>query len=589
MKDTKVRAIMIASAVIMLLIISISVILYVTTDVFKSSETLFMKYISQNFNNISEVLDISEEEKDIDLLQNNDYSDNLNLVLKYLEKQDDQEEVYTLEEEGVIENSKEKSYRNIKMAYNDNELSRIELLRENEMYGLRLANLVQQFVSIKNENMKYFISSIGYDGEYFEDKLKKVNVSGLLNFSDKEIETITNTYMKAIFAGIDKKSFSSNSNTVITLNNGESIKTNAYSLKITKNEFDKMYERILNQLAQDDIILTKIGEIDSRIREAGIILPEGETLKDRFVSKIQEISSGLEYKGEDTRIITITVYETKGITVRTELKIDTAEYGYVLDTTNSALILKASTLTETGEDVKTYSLTRTSGEEGTTRNFTYEDTNNTSLEMNLNIIKSENQIQVNGDLNLSNDKVASLNIEASSNINISSGNTSEISFNDNNNIILNNYEKDEFFSILDNLKNRFITSIEETQSKVNTKMLNNILVWIDGMEKKKAQDEQDKIESQKQTFNNQFILYAGENLSYEHVLKLMELVQENMSDIHLVSGTEIIIDIKERSKDEEKGAIIMNALDDKHSYNVNMGYSEDGYINKIQLIVVKKK
>ena len=67
--------------------------------------------------------------------------------------------------------------------------------------------------------------------------------------------------MKVIFEDIDKNSYSSNSNTVITLSNGQSITTNAYSLTINKNELDKIYKRILTQLVNDNIILTKIDEV----------------------------------------------------------------------------------------------------------------------------------------------------------------------------------------------------------------------------------------------------------------------------------------------------------------------------------------
>ena len=241
-------------------------VLYFTTDIFKSKKEMFIKYFAQNIENIADVTDVSEELKNISFLQQNDYLKATNLTLKYLEEQDDQEENYNLKEEAVVINSRNEAYRNIEAKYNDETLLNVELLNQEEMYGFRLSNIVQQFVSVENKNVTYFMKSLGYNGENFEEQLQNVDISNLFNFSNEEIETLTNTYANIIFSDINKKSFTIKSNEVRTLNNGQSVTTDAYTLTLTKNDIDKIFKRVLNQAIQDEIILSKIQEIDNKIR-----------------------------------------------------------------------------------------------------------------------------------------------------------------------------------------------------------------------------------------------------------------------------------------------------------------------------------
>ena len=240
MMDNKVRIIIIILIVLIIIVSVGGTILYFTTDALKSSETLFQKYVAQNIQNIAEVTDISKEEQMLDLLRSSDFSENTDATLKYLEKESDEEEVYNITEKGISKNSEKSSYRNISATYGDNVLMSVDLLNQNNMYGFRLANLVQQFVSVQNATVSYFVSSMGLDGKYFSETLKGVDISGILQFSDAEIENLTNTYAKLVFADIDKKHYTSKGNSVITLNNKESVTTNAYTLTLTKNELDKI-------------------------------------------------------------------------------------------------------------------------------------------------------------------------------------------------------------------------------------------------------------------------------------------------------------------------------------------------------------
>lgn len=587
MQENKIKIIIIILIILMVLTVIGGTILYFTTDMLKSSETLFQKYILQDIQNIAEVIDVSKEEQNIDLLRKSDYKESTKATLKYLENQNDEEEIYDITETGVIKSSEGASYRNISAKYGDTELISVDLLKQNNTYGFRLANLVQQFVSVENATLSYFVSSMGYDGKYFSEKLNGVDISGLLDFSNEEIEQLSNTYANVIFSDISKNNYSSNSN-IITLSNKDSITTNSYTLTLTKNDIDRIYKRVLNQAVNDQILLGKINKIDAKIEEAGFVIPEGESLQEIFVSTLQKKINEIEYQGEDTTRISFTVYVSKGITVRTEIKTENKEFIFDLDNkTGKTITLRTTELTDQGSETKIYSLAKVDNEQGRSRIITYKD-DTQNLEMGINTIKKEGQIDIVTGLDYNNDKITNLNFQSNTNITFGATEAIPVNFGEDNNILLNNYEGERISSILDNLKKRTIISLENSQSIINTKLLNNILVFIDDIEKQKQEEIQNNIELQKQRFNNQFILYEGEQLEAQYIQKLLKAASRNMSDYKVITGTQIRLFIENGAENEEKANEIANIISDRYKYNVKINYSEDGYVESVDILVYQK-
>ena len=590
MQDNKIKIIIIILIVLIFLVGIGGTVLYFTTDMLKSSKILFQKYIAQDMQNIVDVFEVSKEEQNIDLLRKSDYKEATNATLKYLEKENDEQEVYTIKEEGINKAQENSSYRNISMSYGDNVLMSVDLLSQNNTYGFRLANLVQQFVSVQNATVPYFVSSMGLDGSIFQETLKGVDVAGLLDFSDEEVEQLTNTYMSVVLKDLDKAHYSSKRNSIITLNNKESVTTNAYTLTITKNELDKLYKKLLNQAINDNIILAKLDSIDSKIKEAGFNEAEGKSLKEQYISNLKEIVDGLEYQGEDSRKISVTVYEQKGRTVRTLIKTENAEYEIDLDSSNGKkLSLKTTEITGEEKKIKLYTLGKTDNEQGRNREFSYSDENQ-NLEVALNTVQTDSEIAVDTNVNYKSTDITSIDFTSKTQIELSANEAIPVNFDETNNILLNNYEGDRILSILDSLKNRAIASLEQIQSIINKKLLNNIILKIDEKEQKQQQQEKDDEELKKEKFNNKFILYEGENVEQEYVQKLIKTVSENMEDYQVVSGTQIKILIKEGVKNEQKANEILTAIDSsKNTFNIKLNYDEQGYVNSIDITVYEKK
>ncbi len=589
--DNKRTEIIIISLIVLISIICIVFsILYFATDIFKSSEILFQKYISQNLKNVVDVVDISEEENIMSYLKSNDYIETTEANLKYLESENDEEEVYNINQKAVVNNSKGESFKDSNLKYGDETLARLQIIKQDNKYGFRLANLVKQFVSVENESISYLVSSLGINAESLPEKFNQIDIKGIFNFSEEEIETLTKTYTDVIFSDINPKSYSTQKNATITLSNGEILdNATAYSLTITKNDLDKIYKRILNQAINDQIILSKFDALDAKIKEAGFNEQEGNSIKEIYTSTLQSILNSIEYKGEDTRQIVFTVYQTNAITVRTSIK--TEEVEITLDVYNNAegktAVLKIEKLLEDRTETKIYTIANLNSATEHARTIGYSD-DTQNIQTKISFVKQDNGMAINTLIDYTSDKIANIKFEHNKNIEISSNYQIPVKLDESNNILLNNYEGDQIISILESLEKAMVQKLNESQSKINTKLLNNILIWIDNKDKEREDKEKNDIENQKQRFNNQFILYEGENLSYEHVQKLIKLLSNNMSDYEVVSGNKVKIYVKDGIKNEEKAKEIGSVIVEDYTYNVKIYYSEDGYVNAIDISVYEE-
>lgn len=587
--EKNVKLIIIVLVIAMFLLAITGGVLYFTTDLFKSNEKLFQKYVSQNIKNIANVFDVSTGEKYIDYIRKSDYTENTEISLSFLENANDQEEIYKIQSEGIVNNTDKELYENIKANYGQEELANIELLRQNEIYGFRLSNLVQQFISIENATMYYVVSNLGYNGKYFQEKMKleDLDFTGLFDFSEEEIQKLKEDYFNVIFSDINPKSYSSKSGVMITLTNKDSITAKQYTLTLSKTELDKIYKKVLNQAINDQIILSKLERIDNEIKEIGINEPEGESIKERYITKLKAIYDSIEYLGQNDEMITFDVYQLKGKTYRTSMKTKAGEYIIDLNEKDGIeLNYKTIKLTEEGEDISIYSLGK---KQDDSRYFSFEDSNQ-SVEFILGIKNDENAIKAATELIYKSKEISQLKVNANSVLDFSNKKRIETGFVKNPNIILNNYESDVIDNLFENLKNRAIKNLEEKQAIINTKMINNLLLWIDKKEVARKNEEQSNLELIKQRFNNKFVLYEGENVNQETLIKLLETAGKNMTDIKVLNGKQIEILIKPGENNEEKAKQIIDALSNKkYSYNIKMQYNEEGYINAISISLYEKK
>ena len=276
-------------ALTVLIIIGILIVLYLKTDAFKTKETLFAKYMLQNF----DVLEILKEDDNTEIenmLSENKYTTNLEGKIEYTENKGTSSESKNsgvnnvkIQAKGNVDKTNNYKYYDISVVNSNEKLAGLEYLQQDDTYGIRL-NDIQQFVTTKGDDSKTQMQSL-------DELIQKIDVKSILEFTDEEKQTLANTYVGIIQNNISKDKYHKQSNSLITVNEKD-VQTNAYYVSVTLEEFNNLYIKMLEQLSKDEIILSKIDKIESKIKENNS--DYSGNLKDDFTQKINDKIKNIE-------------------------------------------------------------------------------------------------------------------------------------------------------------------------------------------------------------------------------------------------------------------------------------------------------
>ena len=311
--------IIIASVSITIITGIMLLIMYLTTDMFKSSEVLFAKYFVQNF----EVLDSLKSGSNVEtegLYETNPYISEVKANIKYIENigTSDEKTNNIINKIGIkatnnIDKTNEYYYRDISVGTQNEDLFRVESLKDNDNYAVRL-NKIKQFVSTNNiENNKDIKAFKIHD---LEEILPSLEISKIISFSDEEKENLKNAYTNIIKTSVTKERYNKQKKTLITINDKD-IQANAYSITLNIEEYNNIYIKILEKIKEDEIILAKIDELGNNIKK---FISTEQSARELFVDYIQETIEEIQRNNIGNDEVKITVYESKGKTVRTSIE-----------------------------------------------------------------------------------------------------------------------------------------------------------------------------------------------------------------------------------------------------------------------------
>ena len=136
----KYKIIMIILSIIIVSAIIAGIVLYFTTDIFKSNESLFQRYFAQDIELVNKFIDVSPETEYRKTLENNNFDENTLIQLNYTNNEGNQETV-TGNIKGVNNNSANLAYKDLTIKSGDIDITEIEYLKENQIYGLHFANI----------------------------------------------------------------------------------------------------------------------------------------------------------------------------------------------------------------------------------------------------------------------------------------------------------------------------------------------------------------------------------------------------------------------------------------------------------------
>ena len=317
MKTKSIKLSIVILLVLIIILGGVFAYLYFATDVFKTNQELFFKYLGQLVASeegfVEDNLTAYFEKK-----RTGKYEDNGNFYVDIDMSGVDDDMLATvndfnIEYSGQIDNTTRKNEQDISINYSSDVNFPIKYKYANETLGLQTDYVSSKYIGIENSNLKEFAEKLGVtDTESIPDSIDfyaQTENENVFNFTEEEKQQIINTYKTIFEEKLANKEFGK------TEENGA---TN-YSVEITNQEAKEMIVSCLETLKTDNIILPKIEEVLAQSLEiANQSSTEEITIQDVIQAYIDELNQTNIEDGSSVITVSQTNRKLTGITVQIE-------------------------------------------------------------------------------------------------------------------------------------------------------------------------------------------------------------------------------------------------------------------------------
>lgn len=603
MPRKKRRLIWIISVVTAILIgIGTLLYLYFTTDLFYSKQTLFMKYMGGNFSKMQSF--IPQENTSLEqLLETNPYTSYLTAEVEYIKELNTSAEnkkntinQVQLQITGKVDKSNEYDYRDIQLIHQNDVLGKVEYIQQDDTYGLRL-NGIKQFVSVKDSNLQSLESKMGITNHTLENAIaltERQSLKNIFDFTEQEKQTLQNTYIGILNQMISADSYKKQANAIITVN-GKEVSGNAYSVKITKEQYNNILINIFEKLTQDEIILEKADQFGNYINQYNLSSNTEKYYRDVFVKKLKEKITEIQNSNIGQEEVKITVYESDRQTVRTlietpneKISLDFYEQGILLDNitySNNQQIEKKLTFEKKYSETQQFILLK--------QDELIDEEIKNSKQIQWNRIAKDSQITTNAVITFVNENNKAI-LTVNDNCILEDDITNKIELSSENNVILNEYDQEKISSIVGILSESWKEQSDKISSVLKQDDVSSMLkeIGMVGTDSIIIEETEEVTEAERSRFNSNFEFFVGEELSSEDIQNMLEVVRQHLKDMTIVSSQELELKIQRGNKNEEIAQKVSDMIlaNKNKKYTVNMGYNErTKLIDTITIKINEKK
>jgi len=329
----KKKVLIITIILLVITLVAGGLVIYLCTDLFKSDKQLFYKYLLDK-NEMLSVLDEIEFKQD---LKSYTAKTNVESIYEYdneIEKYENDQIMKNLQEnvksfeyiknlnaniESKVDKENEKQYHEIHIKNNDDEITKIEAVRNEDKYAVKVEDILKAYIGIENNNVKELASKFEIkDADKIPDKIDYENkmYKDLFKISKEEKEHIKSVYKDVLYKEIDKANYTKEKNCKIVIE-GDNYYTNKMTLTLNKEQSIEAEIKVLEKLKEDSITLNlianKIKTINQNSEYASVNKLNEEIQK--YIENLQK-----EEKNND-EYIKVEIYEYNGKTIRLDLYI----------------------------------------------------------------------------------------------------------------------------------------------------------------------------------------------------------------------------------------------------------------------------
>ena len=317
MKNKKLILILSIMAVIIVMLVIVAVTtLYFTTDIFKSNDQLFAKYLSQE-NNLETLLQLEIADVQEEFKKNNSYISS-GTVLAEIQKEGQAVQGVQISINSKYDNTAKRNYSEMTLKDGDIDLLSASYIHNDNIYGIKCDKIYENYIGVRNSDLKRFASAMGASEEIIAqipDTLPLGTEQKREFISEQDKQYLADTYIPIIIASIPKEKYGKTQQTNITIE-GQEYLANGYTLTLNEEDIRTILKNVLTKVNEDTATIKIIHTILSVI---GVPQEQIPQLTEQVLSNILEAVQTNEI---ETTNLEITVYQSNGKNIRTQIKIN---------------------------------------------------------------------------------------------------------------------------------------------------------------------------------------------------------------------------------------------------------------------------
>jgi hypothetical protein len=304
------------------------------TDIFKSDEELFFKYLSQNIEDMEQYLE-DPNKIAMDTLKSSPYTVKSNISFN-LESADSQIAEQTTPPRNFsvaytknADPQNDADYSETKLKYLTKDIFSVQYVRNGDVHvvnaynNISESNIFNVYLGIENNNLKQLAQKLGVqDVSNIPNKIENISLNELLSLTDEEKAYIQTLLISVVNNQISKDKFYHSKGETIEIESKQ-VKANLYGITLTNVEYKNFIVALLNEIEQNDNILNAI------LNKIYLVNSETDITISTIKKQIQNYITQLNAK-EFNDGIKIQVYESEGKIVRTQIQKNSTEY-YIID------------------------------------------------------------------------------------------------------------------------------------------------------------------------------------------------------------------------------------------------------------------
>lgn len=248
----RIKIVIIIFVILMILLAGTALCIYFFTESFKSEKQLFMEYLSKSI----ELVDCLKDEDLINYRkkqQDTPYTNNgeIKVNFKPVSGELGSAELVAAQNCNIkIQGSKDAKnkyfYQNVKANYSDEENLDLEYFNEQDLYGLKINNILKKYLTIENNNLKEWAQQLNL--EEIADIPNKIELETQNLFQEEQINNLKEKYLNIITDNLNDDMFSKEETS------GKKI----YTLKTNENQIKEIIIKLLNTAKDDEMIINAL-------------------------------------------------------------------------------------------------------------------------------------------------------------------------------------------------------------------------------------------------------------------------------------------------------------------------------------------